>query len=213
MRLRSKPRLTTRYGLYVLRRNMRRVLRRPLRNHTQIEKRDRETYWIGQDVSRLVDVEARGWDDTKMIGAIDRMIKASYERIDRARSMSGVYRKAERDARRRILQGADTSASNDVVLYGYSRHYVVDPALLVLTAKPLPAVLAGTFVAHCALVQSPRWVYDVIVSSIEDQNWIESKHLYTPCVPLPEPDRLQLFKQMLEMMELDRAYEATHVLL
>lgn len=213
MRFRRQPRLTNRHGLYVLRRSMKQVLRRPLRNHTQVEKRDRETYWIGQDVSRLVDEEARGWDDTKLIGAIDRMIKASYARIDEARSLPGVYRKAERDARQRILRGADTSASNDVVLYGYSRHYVVDPALLVLTAKPLPADLAGMSVDYHSLVQSPRWVYDIIVSSIEDQNWMESKHLYTPCVPLPEPQRLQLFKHMLEMMELDRAYVATHVLL
>jgi hypothetical protein len=213
MRLRRQPRLTNRDGLYVLRRSMKQILRRPLRNHTQVEKRSSETYWIGQDVSRLIDAEARGWDDDKLIRAIDCMIKASYARIDKARSSPGVYRKAERDARRRILQGANTSATNDWVLFGYSRNYVVDPALLALTARPLPAELVGTSVSHHSLVQSPRWVYDIIVSAIEESNWADSKHLYTPCVPLLESDQLQLFKHMLEMMELDRAYEATHVLL
>ena len=211
MRIRRKPK--AKENLYDMRNRMKRVLRKPLRNHNHVEDRLRDTHWLSVDVELAVDEVVRGWNDKALMSEINRMFRESHARIDKARSRPSIYRKAERDARRRILQGADTSATNDYVLFGHSRNYVVDPALLALTARPLPAELVGTSVNHYQIVQAPRWVYDCIVSVIEDSNWTGSKQLYTHCVPLPERSKLPLFKHMLEMMELDRAYEATHVLL
>ena len=211
MRLRGKTKVKE--NLYDMRNRMEQVLRKPLRNHNHVEDRLRDTYWLSQDIELALEEGVCGWNDEALMSEINCMFRESHARIDKARASHKIYRKAERDARRRILQGADTSATNDYVLFGYSRNYVVDPALLALAAKPLPAELAGATVSHCQLVQAPRWVYDCIVSAIEESNWTDSKHLYTPCVPLPVPSKLPLFKHMLEMMELDRAYEATHVLL
>lgn len=211
MRIRRKPK--AKKDLYALHKRMKQVLRKPLRNHNHVEDRLRATHWLSQDVELAVDEAACGWDDKTLMSNINRMFQESHARIDKARSRPTIYSKAERDAKRRILQGADSSAANDFVLFVYSRNYVVDPALLALTATPLPAELTGATVSHCQLVQAPRWVYDCIVLSIEESNWTDSKRLYTPCVPLPVPSKLPLFKHMLEMMELDRAYEATHVLL
>ena len=187
---------------------------RRIRDHFDVDRLSKGLY----DAARVTDsAVADEWDTTSrlnraLVERITKLIQSGYRALDRATLSSRVQKAALRDARLRIANGHVDPPDEELVLFGYRRSYIVDPALVVLTDERLCDFYQDHRFDGFGISCAPRWVYKIIEEELGQTPASKTRKLCTAAVPVPTEQERELFVRLIQDMPVEDAYEATSTL-
>jgi hypothetical protein len=187
---------------------------RRIRDHYDVDRLSKDLY----DAARLADsVVADEWDTASRLNRalvewVTNLIQGGYRSLDRATLSLRVQKAALRDARIRIANGHVDPHDEELVLFGYGRSYIVDPALVVLTDERLCAFYEPHRFDGFGIACAPRWVYKIIEEELGQTPASKTRKLHTVAVPVPTEQERELFVRLIQDMPVEDAYEVTSTL-
>ena len=194
--------------------SLKRDTRKPIRDHYDVDHLSKVLY----HAANLIDGIAADELDTgrklnaSLIERTSKAVRQGWQTLDRASLTDDIQRAALQDARDRIAEGRIEPADEELVLFGYQRSYIVDPALVVITdVRRIPEYEAHRFKGFGISI-SPRWVHSIIVEELERAPGSKGRNLHTAAVPVPSDQQRELFLRLKEDMALEDAYNASRTL-
>lgn len=187
---------------------------RRIRDHFAVDRLSKELY----DAACVTDsAVADEWDTTSrlnraLIDWITKLIQSGYRALDQATLSPRVQEAALRDARFRIANGEVDPRDEELVLFGYRRSYIVDPAIVVLTDERLCDFYQAHRFDGFGISCAPRWVFNIIEEELGQTPSSKTRTLHTAAVPVPTEQERELFVRLIQDMPVEDAYKAASTL-